>query len=71
MSEANKKKRVGPLSSVGQVCNEMARVYREGRCGELPIEDASRLVHMLAQLRAGLEGVALEERVEALEAKSQ
>ena len=71
MSDAKRKPRIGPLSTVGKVCNEMAAVYRLARRGELPIEDASRLVHMLAQLRAGLEGVALEERVEALEAKSQ
>jgi hypothetical protein len=45
----------------------MAKVYREARGGELPIEDASRLVHMLAQLRAGLESGVLEQRIAALE----
>ena len=66
MSEATKKKRVGPLSGVGQVCAEMARCYREARRGELPIKDASRLVHMLGQLRAGLEAGDLEQRIAAL-----
>ena len=71
MSERKSKRRVGPLSTVGKVCNEMAKCYREARRGELPINDASRLVHMLAQLRAGLEAGALEERVASLEAQER
>ena len=47
----------------------MSKLYRECRQGKLPLEDGSRLVNMLAQLRAGLEASALEARVAALEAR--
>ncbi len=69
MSDAKGKTRIPPLGTVGGVCREMARVYREARHGDLPIEDGSRLVAMLTQLRAALETSALEERVAALEEK--
>ena len=67
MSE-HKEPRIGPLDTIGGVCCEMARVYREARRDEIEVEKASKLVYMLSQMRAGLELVSLEDRIAALEA---
>ncbi len=69
MTEPTKKKRVGPLSSVAGVVGEMAKVYKECRRGELAVEHGSKMVAMLGQIRAGLEGASLEERIARLEAR--
>ena len=68
MTEPTKKKRVGPLSTVAGVVGEMAKVYKECRRGELAVEHGSKMV-VLGQIRAGLEGASLEERIARLEAR--
>ena len=60
--------RIGRLDTIGGVCCEMARVYRQARREEIEVETASKLVYMLAQMRAALELVSLEDRIAALEA---
>ena len=47
----------------------MAKVYKECRRGELAVEHGSKMVAMLGQIRAGLEGASLEERIARLEAR--
>lgn len=61
--------RIGPLDTIGGVCCEMAKVYRQARRDELEVEKASKLVYMLSQMRAGLELVSLEDRIAALEGR--
>ena len=39
--------RVGPLKTMAQIQNELARVYRAARRGDLPIEDGTRLASIL------------------------
>ena len=62
-------RRVGPLDSLGQVRAEAARLYRRGVRGELPAQDASRLVGVLALVAKLVESVDFEARLAAVEAK--
>ena len=68
MTERQRKVQIGPLDTIGGVCCEMAKVYRQARRDEIEVEKASKLVYMLSQMRAGLELVSLEDRIAALEA---
>jgi len=61
------RKRVGSLGTVGNVLTEMARVYREGRRGEITTADAGRFMAMLTLIRQAIEGEELERRVTELE----
>ena len=61
--------RIGPLGTVGDLVEEMARVYRQARRDEIEIENASKLIYMLGQMRSALEVAALEQRIAALEAR--
>ena len=54
MAETKRKPRIGPLDTVGGAITEKGKVYRQARRGELDTAEASRLVHMLKKLRAGL-----------------
>ena len=40
MSDGARKMRIGPLDTVGGVCTELAKVYREARRGDLDMSDA-------------------------------
>ena len=60
--------RIGPLNSVGGVLNELARVYREARRGQLDLSDATRLAMILREIRSALESGDIERRIDALEA---
>ena len=63
------KVRIGTLNSVGGVLNEMAKVYREGRRGELELSDATKLVMILREIRCALEVSEFEARLLTLEQK--
>lgn len=56
------------LDTVGDARREAARVYRKAICGELKVEDASRLVNILAIIGRMVEQGEFERRLEALEA---
>jgi hypothetical protein len=47
----------------------MARLYKEARQGRLPIQDATRLAHILALIGRIIEGGEIEERLARLEAQ--
>ena len=59
--------RIGALDTLGQVRAEAARLYRAGRRGELPAQDAGRLGTVLALVAKLIEGGELEARMTRLE----
>jgi hypothetical protein len=69
MSTAPKKRqfRIGRLNSVGDVCGELAKLYRRTAHGHLDSNDAARQSSILANLRAGLEQGIVEQRLDAIE----
>jgi polyhydroxyalkanoate synthesis regulator phasin len=60
----------GPLTTIGEVVRELARVYRAAKRGDLDSSIAARLANILNQMRAAMEAENLEKRIDALEAKS-
>ena len=64
----SRSKRIGKLDTVGRVAAELARLYREGRRGETPVSDVSRLANVLACLRQCLEASEIESWIAAMEA---
>lgn len=56
-----------PLRSIRDVQNEMARLYRSAKAGDVAVGDASRLANILALLGRLIEGADLEQRIAALE----
>ncbi len=50
--------RISRLDSVGGLINEMGRVYRQARRGDLDTCEASRLVFILRSMRQAIEGQA-------------
>lgn len=60
-----------PLRSIKDVQNEMARLYRSAKAGDVAVTDASRLANILALLGRLIEGADLEDRIAALEAAEQ
>ncbi len=67
VAERQRQIRVGPLSTVGNVIVELARVYRHARHGQIDTLDASRLAGILTQIRHALEEQEFERRIRALE----
>ena len=61
-----KERRIG-LLKLDQVREEMARVYREMRRGELELQDGTRLVYVLTQIGKMIEATDIEERLKAME----
>jgi hypothetical protein len=57
------------LDGMRSIRDEMARVYREARCGLIPVKDANGLVFMLDRLREMTMAIEIEERIEKLEAQ--
>lgn len=55
------------LSSVSDVAEELARLYRQARAGEVETADASRLCYVLNTLASVLETAQLEARIQQLE----
>ena len=66
MSE-NRKVRIGPLTTVGEIAAELGRLYRQARRGEVPVADASRLATILAVMRQCLESSEIERRIGEME----
>ena len=58
------------LDTLRHVRDEVARVYRECRCGRLPTAEGTRLVFMLGQLRDLILAMDIETRITRLEAKN-
>lgn len=58
-----------PLETQEQVRHEMARCYRAMRHGELPTQDGTRLVYVLATISKLIEAGVLERRLDELEAR--
>jgi len=56
-----------PLTKVGHVRDELARVYRECRRGDLPTGEAGKLCYILMAIKQVIETGDLERRIEALE----
>jgi hypothetical protein len=63
-----RKVRIGRLTTVGQVAGELGRLYRQARCGDVAVADASRLATILAAMRTCLEVSEVESRIAAMEA---
>lgn len=57
------------LTSSAKISAEMQKVYRMARSGELPVDQASKLMHMLAVISRQFTESELEKRIEALEAQ--
>ena len=56
-----------PLTKVGHVRDELARVYREARRGDLSTNQAGKLTYILMAIKQVIETGDLEQRIEALE----
>lgn len=56
-----------PLTKIGHVRDELAKVYRECRRGDLPTNEAGKLTYILMALKSVIETGELERRIEALE----
>ncbi len=67
MPEGARKMRIAPLDTVGGVCTELAKVYREARRGEMDMADAKSLTYVLREIRCALEASDIERRIDALE----
>jgi hypothetical protein len=63
----SRKPNVGRLSTMNSVRQEMARVYREARRGEISEQKAGRLCYILSLIARIIEGSDLEQRVAKLE----
>ena len=59
--------RIGPLTTIGEVCGELARLYRRTSHGHIDSADAARQSSILANLRAGLEQGLIELRLTNIE----
>jgi hypothetical protein len=59
--------RIGSLTTVRNVREELARVYKDARRGVIETQDASRLAFILMTLFRVIEGGELEERMNKLE----
>jgi hypothetical protein len=55
------------LNTIDRVRQELVRVYRAARAGDLPVSDASKLAHVLYTVGRLLVAQDLEERVGKLE----
>lgn len=55
------------LTKVGHVRDELARVYREARRGDLSTNEAGKLTYILMAIKSVIETGELERRIEALE----
>lgn len=62
-----RKPNVGRLNTVTSVRQEMARVYREARRGDITAQDASKLVYALSLIAKTLERTDWEGRLQKLE----
>ena len=58
-----------PLRTQGEIGDELARLYRRARAGEIDVQAAGRLAYVLSLLAKVLEAGDLERRIEALEAQ--
>lgn len=56
-----------PLRNMGDLQNELARLYRSAKVGDVPVTDASRLANILQILGRLIEGTELERRIAQLE----
>lgn len=56
------------LDTVRHVREEMARLYREARCGRITTFDATRLAYLLTEIRRCIVDHDFEQRLAALEA---
>ena len=59
--------RIGPLTTVGGVVSELAKIYRQARRGQIGTQDATRLAFILREIRIALEASDIEDRLEVLE----
>lgn len=56
-----------PLTKIGHVRDELAKVYREARRGDLGTNEAGKLTYILMAVKQVIETGDLEKRIEALE----
>jgi len=59
------------LSSAETIRQEMARVYREARSGQIDTNEASKLIYMLSQITKAYELGEIEKRLAELEQATQ
>jgi len=59
------------LGNVREIRAELARVYRKAKAGEIDSGTATRLAYLLDLMSRMIERGELEERVEALEARTR
>jgi len=64
---AEPKKRIAPITNVVSVREHMVRIFKEARRGEIKVEDASRLIHMLSLIQRSFMDSDVEERLRRLE----
>ena len=61
------KRRHPPLKTIGDVKRELAKLYWQGKNGQVVVSDASKLANILSLLGRLIEGNDLEERISTLE----
>jgi hypothetical protein len=57
----------GPLTTLGHVRTELAKVYRDTRLRKIPTAEGTRLAYILMMIGRIIEGNEMEKRLEALE----
>ena len=71
MEDNKEPTRVGPLTTIGELAAELAKLYRRATRGDVPVADASKLATILAIARQCLESSSVEQRMADLEAQLQ
>ena len=61
------RKRISPLTGLGDVVLELKKIYSETRRGKLDSNEATKLVAILRELRCCFEARDVEARLKALE----
>ena len=68
---SHKDPRIGRLDTLGDIRRELARIYRRARRHEMPMDEAKGLVWILRALGEVLVADAIEQRLEAVEAREK
>ena len=71
MPGGHRNPRIGPLDTMSGVRRECAKLYRQARRGDLDIQDATRLVHILRTIGELLASEVIERRIDGLEAHAK
>jgi ribosome maturation protein Sdo1 len=60
MDEKKRKLRIGPITSLAGIADEMRKVYRAARRGDISPEAGTKFIYMLTHQRSIIEAIAAE-----------